>query len=217
MPLDTYEELLESVCDELGRDDLKAKSQEWVWLAELAIQRELEFAPTEKVLTAQALSADASTIAAPSDFLAAKHIEIQYSPKKVIYPTSFDTLTRWKNNSTIAGEPTMFTVHNGTIYLAPATNTDTTYDLYYWGGMTHLSETNTTNELLTFGAACLKYGALGYSAPYVGDDQRIQVWSALSNAALESLQRTFWNAKVSGGPLHTRPDSRTWGWTGKGW
>jgi hypothetical protein len=46
-----------------------------------------------------------------------------------------------------------------------------------------------------------------HSAPYIGDDQRIQLWGTLYSQAKEDYRRFEWRSRTSGGPLRIRTDN----------
>ena len=81
-----------------------------------------------------------------------------------------------------------------------------TYHLFYYGKPRPLSEENPTNDLLDMGPDVLKYQALMYSAPYLGDDERLSTWAALYVSGAKSLKREYWDAHFAGGITRIRPD-----------
>ncbi len=203
---DTYTKLLNGIEDILAREDLKVRIAGWIWLAEIQIQRTLEMQATETVLTGETFVADQQYIDPPTDFLSARYIEIQSNPLRYIYPASFDRITNARQNVT-DGIPRLFAVHAGQIELGPAPGTAETYDLYYYSGLTHLSQTNQTGWLLDHGADALMYTALINSAPFLGEDERMETWGTLAGSGVESLRILAWRQKVGGGPIVTRPDA----------
>jgi hypothetical protein len=202
---DTYPKLLNGMEAILDREDLKVAMAGWVWLAEIQIQRELKMKATETFLAAQDFTADQQYITPPSDFLEARYIEIQTNPLRSIYPESLDRITNLRQNVD-DGIPRAFAVHAGNIELGPIPGAGITYDIYYYSGLTHLSNASTTGWLLDKGADALMYTALINSAPHIGDDERMATWGKLADVGVESLRVLAWNEKVGGGPLVRRPD-----------
>jgi hypothetical protein len=83
---------------------------------------------------------------------------------------------------------------------------DATYttELTYYAKLTKLSNSVTTNWLLTSSPDIYLYGALLQAAPYLQDDARIQVWSSLYDRAMSELQTADDRGASSGGALLTR-------------
>ncbi len=202
---DTYPKLLNGIEGILGRDDLKVEIAGWIWLAEIMIQRELKMEATEKTTTGLSLVADQQYIDPPTDFLEARYIELQTSPKRFLTPASLDRVTNLRNNLD-DGIPRSFALHAGRLELGPVPGATHTYDIYYVAGLTHLSNSNATGWILDKGADALMYTALVNSAPYLGEDERMNTWGKLADNGVESLRVLAWNAKLGGGPLQRRPD-----------
>ncbi len=60
-------------------------------------------------------------------------------------------------------------------------------ELTYWRRIPPLSDTNTTNWILSDHPDAYLYGALVQSAPYLMDDSRITTWGTLFTAALDDM------------------------------
>jgi hypothetical protein len=76
--------------------------------------------------------------------------------------------------------------------------------LAYYAKLSKLSDSNTTNWLLTAAPDAYLYGTLMQAAPYLQDDARIATWSALYSSALEDLQVADDRSATSGGALIAR-------------
>jgi hypothetical protein len=202
---DTYPKLLNGIEGLLHRSDLKVDISGWIWLAELELQRVLQVEPTETHTAGLSFTGAQQYVDAPTDFLSARYIEIQTSPKRVIYPASFDRITALRNNVT-DGIPREFAVHGGRIELGPIPGSGFTYDIYYNSGLAHLSNAHATGWLLDKGADALLYTALIHAPSWLGMDERVQHWGTLAAAAVEQLKLVAWNEKLGGGPLRIRPD-----------
>jgi hypothetical protein len=70
--------------------------------------------------------------------------------------------------------------------------------------LSKLSSSVATNWLLTSSPDIYLYGALLQAAPYLQDDARISVWSALYLAGIEQLQVADDRSTTSGGSLTAR-------------
>lgn len=205
--ISNYSEMIDSIVDELsGREDIADKVPEWIRMAEIAIAREIGMLDGEQVVT--------GTVAASNPQLqmpvgAKRPILVQFGTVpdlKTLEIVSFQALTAVLNNDQgTTPRAVAFVGRNG--FLAPAAATGTTYTLVYYGLPPFLSETNPTNDLIEMAPDALKFQALVFSAPYLGDDERLQTWGSLLSAALSTLKREYWLAKTSGGVLRVRNDA----------
>ena len=203
--ISNYAALVESISDELSRNDLYSKIPEWISMAELSLGRFVGLLDGEQVATGT-LTAGATTFALPAGCKKVIHIELGAAPDlKILETVSWATFSAVKNNDT-SGTPRAAAYIGRTAHLAPAVGEDTAYTLYYYGKPTPLSDENPTNDLLEMGADVLKYSALVFSAPYLGEDERISTWSALVAEGKATLKKEYWNAKAQSGVLRIRPD-----------
>lgn len=199
-----YNELIESMADELVRSDLRAKIPEWIQLAELSINRFMGVADSEQ-FTTDAFVANQAYIDGPLGFKRAIHIEVQTNPLRVLSIVSWDKRSDVLEND-LSGKPRTITWLGRRGYIAPVPVDPDTYQLFYYGLPPRLSEENPTNDLLEMGADILKYQALMYSAPYLGDDERLGTWQAIIDRDKTLLKKEYWNTKASGGILRIRTD-----------
>jgi hypothetical protein len=103
-----------------------------------------------------------------------------------------------------SGKPRFFTVAGGQFRFLPVPDSSYTGELAYYAKLSKLSDSNTTNWLLTAAPDAYLYGTLMQAAPYLQDDARIATWSALYSSALEDLQVADDRSATSGGALIAR-------------
>ncbi len=60
-------------------------------------------------------------------------------------------------------------------------------ELFYYAKLTPLDGTNTTNSLLTDAPDAYLYGALAASAPFLLNDERVQLWESLYTDVRDTL------------------------------
>jgi len=77
-------------------------------------------------------------------------------------------------------------------------------ELLYYQRIPALSDSNTTNWLLTEAPDAYLYGALIHSAPYLADDQRTAVWAQIFGATMQRLNQSSDEAVYSGSGLVMR-------------
>ncbi len=202
--IENYNELIESIVDELERDDLVSKVPEWIALAEASLGRFVNLIDGEFVTTGTTVPDDPQLIF-PVGFKKAVSIILNTNPLRAL------SIVDWTKRADVlindlTGIPRAISFSGKIGYLAPVPATAIPYDLVYYGRPPRLSESNQTNDLLDMGPDVLKYEALKYSAPYLVEDERLMTWEAINTTARITLKREYWDSHVGGGILRVRPD-----------
>ena len=201
MALSTYSELKASVADWLNRSDLTAAIPDFIALAEAQMERKLR---TRQMISRATATVNTEYSALPDDFLEVKSLKLQTNP---VTPLQFETIDSLDNLSTqylSAGKPRFFSIVGGQIRTVPIADTSYTAELVYYAKLSKLSDSNTTNWLLTASPDIYLYGALMQAAPYLKDDARIGTWSQMYLTALQDLQTADDRGSTSGGALIAR-------------
>lgn len=107
-----------------------------------------------------------------------------------------------KERDEATGKPTFFTIHEEIEF--DITPDDTyTAELIYYASFNALSDSNTTNALLTRAPDAYLYAALSASAPFLTMDERVPVWEQKYGEARDGLLISDRKAR-SGSPLYSR-------------
>lgn len=202
MALTTYTELKASIADWLNRTDLTAQIADFISLAESQIERQLR---TRQMLTRTTLTIDAEFESTPADFLEVRTLKL--TGTNPITPLTFMTMDSLDEQSTIdigSGKPKYFTVVGTEFRFVPTPDASYASEIVYFAKLNKLSASVATNFLLTSSPDIYLYGSLLQAAPYLLDDARIPVWSALYERALSDLQLADDRGATSGGKLLTR-------------
>ena len=209
MALTTYAELKTSVGDWLNRTDLATAISDFVSLAEAQIERQLR--TRQMIVRANASFAAAAEYGTvPDDFLETKSIKLDTNPITYLSFQTIDAMDQLSNTTYLSsGKPLYFSVVGSQFRLLPIPDGAYTAELVYYAKLAKLSNTNTTNWLLTQAPDVYFYGSLLQAAPYLEDDARISVWSSLYQAGLEQLQIADDRGSTSGGAILAR--ARTFG------
>ncbi len=192
-----YSQLKSNIADFLNRSDLTAVIPTFISLTEAQMERALR---VRQMIERSAAQIDTEYSALPSDFLEAKTFKITSS--RPIQPVEFVTPEQMDDAQQLSagalGIPKYFTIIGNQIRVSPAP--DATYDaeLMYFAKLAKLSDSNTTNWLLTSSPDAYLYGSLMHAAPYLKDDERVAVWGTLYNTAIEALKNADQNASASG-------------------
>jgi len=202
MALSTYTELKASIADWLNRTDLTTQIPDFISLAESQIERQLR---TRQMLTRTNLTIDAEFESTPADFLEIRSLKL--TGTNPVTPLTFMTIDSLDEQSTIdigSGKPKYFTVIGSQFRFVPTPDAAYVAEIVYFAKLNKLSASVATNFLLTSSPDIYLYGSLLQAAPYLLDDARIQVWSALYDRALSDLQVADDRGATSGGKLLTR-------------
>ena len=202
MALTTYAELKTSIGDWLNRSDLTSVIPDFISLAEAQIERTLR--ARQMIVRANA-SFDAQYGAVPADILETKSLKLtSTNPQTPLEFLSIDALDQKAAEYTASGKPKFFGVVGGQLRIVPTPDATYTTELTYYAKLSKLSNTNTSNWLLSSSPDIYLYGALLQAAPYLQDDARIQTWATLYERALNDLQTADDRSATSGGALLTR-------------
>ena len=102
------------------------------------------------------------------------------------------------------GRPRFFTFTDGQIEMFPTPDGGYTVEILYYAQIDALSSTNTSNWVLNYFPDAYLYGTLLHSAPFTGEDARIQTWSALYDKAVNDINFDNENAKSGSVPLRMK-------------
>lgn len=196
MPITTYTELKAAIADFLNRDDLSATVPTFISLAEADIQRRVRHWRMEKRSTAEL---DTQYSAIPADFVEVIRMYITSGDTKPLELISQgELLDRKRKNLNTSGSPSYYAITAGEIEVFPVP--DGTYDLelYYISRIPSLSDSNASNWLLEQYQDAYLYGSLIHSAPYLKDDARTQMWSALYQGAIDAINAESERSKFGG-------------------
>lgn len=190
MALSTYSEIKSTVADYLNRADLTAVLPSFVTLAEAKFNRELR--TRDMLVRAQATSSN-QYVSLPTDFLQHYSLSLDTAsaqpPMDYIGPQEAKML-KARHVTAGSGSSRMqyfYTVIDGAFEIVPTPNADLELDLVYYAKIPALSDSNTTNWLLTKSPDLYLYSALLEAAPYLKDDDRVQLWAAARQQVMDAM------------------------------
>jgi len=94
-----------------------------------------------------------------------------------------------------SGEPKFYSLTDESIELYPTPGDSYTLEMSYVRTIPALSDSNTSNWLLSEAPDVYLYGALVQSPGYLVEDQRLKTWAALYDQAVRQLNTSSVNAK----------------------
>ena len=201
MALTTYAELKASIADWLNRDDLTAAIPDFISLAEAEFQRDIRH---RYMITRSQATIDSRFSATPADWMQSVQLILETDPVEPLEYVTNEYINKLRASSSATGKPRYYT-HVGTeieVFPAPDnTSTGYTAELVYYAKVPVLSDSNTSNWLLSLSPDIYLYGALLQSAPYLRDDERIGVWASIYQKKVEDMhvsdQRTRGQTSVT--------------------
>lgn len=194
----TYQELQDHLADTLVRTDLTTPITTFIQMAEASFNRDKRL----RKLSDRgdfSISADGSSL--PSDFRSLEswyhNGPEHYGPIEIVNSDMIGHLKGSRYGGQL-GVPAHAAIVDGKARYAPAPNTTYTTQMIYWRKVDVLSGSNTTNWLLDDHPDIYIYGALVHTAPYLKDDPRLQVWSALLEKGISELDNATEDEMFSG-------------------
>jgi len=186
--VNTYSELQAFVADFLARDDLSTQIKTFIRLAEQRMSRELDIALLETT-TQLAVTANATTTALPTDLRSirevAKIVDGVRTNLSYLTPAQYDVRIRDAGQSATE----FYTIVANNIKLAAVPTAVLTLELIYNEGVAQLSDSATSNTLLTRHGDCYLHGTLKQAFDFLQDEQRSVYHDAQFTRCLAEIDR----------------------------
>jgi hypothetical protein len=194
MSISTYTLLKAEIANHLDRDN-DASIDSFIDLAEARHKREVRI---RQMIARASSTVSTRYVALPGDFLEMKTVRLMTSPVTVLSEVSIYEMNRIRVEG--SGRPTYYTIHEE-IEFNKTPDSSYTLEMIYYHSLDPLTNDNQSNAILERAPDLYLYGALLASAPFLMNDERIQVWSALYSSALEGINSMD---KRRAGPLVSR-------------
>jgi hypothetical protein len=204
MAISTYAELQASIASWLDRTDLTDKIPEFIALAETRHRRDFKLRRMETRVTANTI-ADSEYYSLPEQYVAMRNIQLNTDPKtslEYLTPEQMDRIYAGSNK----GQPKAYSIIANNIQLRPLPDSVYQIEMLYFKYFTPLSDTNTTNDMLTYHPDAYLYGALVEAEPYLQNDKRIQTWAGFYDRAKKDIIDSNERDRHSGVAPTTRVD-----------
>lgn len=199
MSISTYSELKTAVANFLARTDLTTQIPDFIQLAEARMSRELETRSQEKRATAT-LTANDEFVALPTDLREVREVKLNTSPNTVLEYRSPTALDSQFTGGT--GKPQAYSIIGNEIKFRPIPDSGYTAEIVYIGSLTALSDSNTTNTILSRHPDAYLSGALAEAYVYLMDDARAQLYDGKFGRAIEEIKKDEQRAHYGTGTLH---------------
>ena len=206
MALATYSDLKTSIANWLNRSDLTTEiAEDFIVLAEKDFNSKLR---VRKMIAQSSITIDAETETLPTGFLQVRDFYILQGNTKYslqyITPAQMDQI---RGGST-TGQPSTYTILGDNLRFAPAPSTSYTGVINYYKEFDPLSDSNTSNYILTNHPAIYLYGSLYHASNFLGGIEPNQAgqWEKMYQTALERLERNDKEDSYGNAPLQQRSD-----------
>ena len=208
MAIGTFAQLKTAAANWLDRSDLTDRIPEFIALAEARFNRELRTRDMETVSTAISTVAGTREYSLPTGFVQMKEFHLSTDPLTPLAYITPEMMTRlWAGSA--QSKPQVFTIIADNVRLGPAPDAVYTTSMLYYKTFTALSDSATTNDMLTNNPDVYLYGTLLEAEPFIMNDQRIQVWLGAFDRAVASIQNQDNKDRHSGSNLRVMSASGT--------
>lgn len=204
MAIATYSDLKSTIADWLNRTDLTAVIPSFISLAEAAFNKDERFRNQKSIVRATA-TFDEEYEALPSDYLEMLNLtNLTTVPFTRIQFLTLNQADEYKRSFDTSGVPKYYSIVGSQLQLLPVPGASITAEMVYYAKIPALSDSNTTNWLLTNHPDVYLYGTLIQSAPYLKDDERVAVWASLFEKAVNDMDVADDRALYAGAVIKAR-------------
>jgi len=187
MAISTFAELKTATANWLDRSDLTNRIPEFISLAEARFNRILRIRDMETVSTAISTSAGTREYSLPTGFVQMKEFHLSTDPLTPLAYITPEMMTRiWAGSG--RGKPEVFTIIADNVRLGPNPDAVYTTSMLYYKKFTALSDSATTNDMLTNNPDVYLYGTLLEAEPFIMNDERVQLWATAFKQAIDDIQ-----------------------------
>jgi hypothetical protein len=191
MALATYSDLQTSVANWLHRSDLTSVIPDLISIAEMRMNSDVIARDMDTTATMNTV-AGVNYLVMPSDVTESRLVQITSTdPKHVLEYLPFERMAV-KYPSSSQATPEAFAVSGANMYFAPIPDAAYTISYTYRQRIPSLSNSNTTNWLLTKWPHAYLYATLCAAAPYLGQDQRVAIWESQYQGAVQDINSVDW-------------------------
>ena len=206
MALTSYTTLKASIANWLNRSDLTDEiADDFIVLTEADFNSKLR---VRKMIAQSTITIDSETESIPTGFLQVRDFYILSGSTK--YPLRYMTPSQMDQvkGTSVTGIPQAYTILGDTFRFTPKPDSTYTGYINYYKKFDALSDTNTTNFILTDHPSIYLYGSLFHAANFLGgvNPQQVQSWTQMYATAMERLELNDREDQFSGSPLQIRSE-----------
>lgn len=196
MSIANYSDLSTAIGTWLHRSDLTAVIPDFIRLAEARMQLDLDTRQLDKVTTLTTTSGT-NTLALPSDFNKARALSMISGGVTIVLDAMPPELLVQRWGSYTSSMPRSYSIRGSNLLLGPTPNGNYSLTLEYLAAITGLSDTNTTNDILTNYPDAYLHCCLIYAGQYTRDNEIIAGMESLYGADVERINLQNWGQSAT--------------------
>ena len=182
--ISSYATLKTAVADWLARSDLTSYVPYFIEAGEERVYREMKVRQME---TAFSTAIASGVVALPSGFRGWKALYVNGSPITPLRPMTLEALYREFPTRSSDGEPVAYAINGANVEFGRYPDSTYTIKGTYWKKLDALSDSNTSNWLITDAPYLLLWASLVESEAFNRNDPRIAVWEGKYRAAKDQM------------------------------
>ena len=189
MAITTYAELQTATANWLDRTDLTARIPEFIELAEANFNRVIR--QPDMVAKDDSFSIAGRYTTLPTDTLEIIRIVVDLTPVIVLEYMTPEEISERRIVMSSTGKPYYFTTIGGAtnqLEVLPSPDSTYTSSIVYYTRIAALSDGATSNWLLAAHPDIYLFGTLVEAEPYLKNDERMPMWTARLDKALNDLK-----------------------------
>jgi len=200
MAIGTFAQLKTATANWLDRSDLTDRIPEFIALAEARFNRVLRIRDMETVSTAISTAAGTREYDLPTRFVQMKEFHLSTDPITPLAYITPEMMSRMQAGSS-KSKPQVFTIIADKVRLGPNPDAVYTTSMLYYQAFAALSDSATTNDMLTNNPDVYLYGTLLEAEPFIMNDARVPLWLAAFEKAVSDIQNQDNKDRHSGSQL----------------
>ena len=200
MAIGTFAQLKTATANWLDRSDLTDRIPEFIALAEARFNRVLRIRDMETVSTAISTAAGTREYDLPTRFVQMKEFHLSTDPITPLAYITPEMMSRMQAGSS-KSKPQVFTIIADKVRLGPNPDAVYTTSMLYYKAFAALSDSATTNDMLTNNPDVYLYGTLLEAEPFIMNDERVPLWLAAFEKAVSDIQNQDNKDRHSGSQL----------------
>lgn len=204
MAISTYSDLKTAIANWLNRSDLTALIPDFITLFEQKANKDIRARPMVVRATAS-IGNEYETL--PSDYVEMINFSLLTSPPADLEFVSASNWIQTTLPQQLGGnaQPVFFTIVGNQLRFAPIPAGSYNAEMQYYAEIPALSDSNTTNWLLTLAPDAYLYGSLLEAAAYLRNDPRLQIWATGYDASVRRINQDNAHGIYNAAPLAARP------------
>lgn len=201
MAITSYSELKTAVANWLADDTLTSYIPDFITIAEARIYRELKIRQMETALSSAIAS---GVIAVPSGYTGLKFAYVNGSPVKPLERVSLEAVYERYPTRSADGKPSVIAREGSNFIFGPYPDSTYTIKGVYYKKLDVLSDSNTSNWLITDAPDLILFASLVEAKAFIMDDPRIVLWEGRYINARDMLEQQDRDEDMSGSVLSPR-------------